>query len=244
MRSVVPALILTPFMAVSSALAGESLNYQDESIQSNYSLGFQIGSDFKSAGMDLNPDAVAQGIRDAFSGADPKVLAKDIHITLMKLRERLTDQERQRTAGETQERLAEGTKFMDENGKREGVITTESGLQYRVINEGTGKSPGPNDMVTVDYRGTLVDGTEFDSSFKRGQPANLRLNGVIKGWTEGLAHVKEGGKVMLFVPPALAYGAHGPLANRTLVFEVTLIAVGQPQPDAATGSDSAPERGK
>ena len=100
-----------------------------------------------------------------------------------------------------------------------------SGLQYKVIREGTGKSPGTNDSVTVDYRGTLINGQEFDSSYRKGEPATFRVNGVIKGWTEALQLMKEGAKWQLFIPPDLAYGRRGPLENQTLIFDVELISV-------------------
>jgi FKBP-type peptidyl-prolyl cis-trans isomerase len=122
---------------------------------------------------------------------------------------------------------------MEENAKKEGVVTTDSGLQYQIIEEGTGKAPSPTDKVTVNYRGTLINGNEFDSSYSRGEPATFQLNGVIKGWTEGLQHIKEGGKIKLFIPPELAYGGRGPLAHRTLVFDVELLSVGDaPEKDS------------
>ena len=114
------------------------------------------------------------------------------------------------------------------------LVTTPSGLQYRILEAGSGKSPGPTDTVTVNYRGTLVNGHEFDSSYDKGKPITFRLNGVIKGWTEGLQHVKEGGKIQLVIPPELAYGNRGPLAHQTLIFDVELISVGKPKAAATT----------
>jgi FKBP-type peptidyl-prolyl cis-trans isomerase FklB len=105
------------------------------------------------------------------------------------------------------------------------VTTTKSGLQYKVVTAGTGRTPGPSDSVTVHYRGTLVDGTEFDSSYKRGQPATFPVSGVIAGWTEALQLMKEGSKYQLVIPPALAYGDRGALANQVLLFDVELIKV-------------------
>jgi FKBP-type peptidyl-prolyl cis-trans isomerase len=123
-----------------------------------------------------------------------------------------------------------GEEFLKENAKKEGVKTLEGGLQYKVLKEGTGKSPKATDTVEVNYRGTLIDGTEFDSSYKRGQTASFPVNRVIKGWTMALQHMKEGSKWMLFIPPDLAYGASGtpggPIGpNQTLIFEVELIKV-------------------
>lgn len=123
-----------------------------------------------------------------------------------------------------------GTQFLAENAKQDGVKTTESGLQFKVIKEGTGKQPKATDTVTVNYKGTHIDGTEFDSSYKRGKPISFPLNGVIKGWTEGVQLMKEGAKYQFFIPSNLAYGASGtpggPIApNETLIFEVELIKV-------------------
>ena len=125
--------------------------------------------------------------------------------------------------------LAAGRQFLEENAKKEGVVTTPSGLQYQVIEEGSGESPGPADTVTVNYRGTLVDGSVFDSSAKHGGPATFKLDAVIKGWSEGLQLMKEGGKAKLFIPQELAYGQRGPLAHRALIFDVELISVGEPE---------------
>jgi FKBP-type peptidyl-prolyl cis-trans isomerase FklB len=119
--------------------------------------------------------------------------------------------------------LAAGRSFLEANAAEPGVVTSASGLQYRILEEGKGKRPGPHDEVTCRYRGTLIDGSEFDSS--GAEPARFRLDGVIQGWTEGLQQIGEGGRIQLFVPPDLAYGKRGPLAHRTLVFDVELIAV-------------------
>jgi len=128
-----------------------------------------------------------------------------------------------------QKNKQEGQAFLDENGKKEGVVVLPSGLQYRIIEAGDGTSPGPTDAVTVHYRGTLLDGTEFDSSYGRGQPATFQTNGVIMGWYEALQLMREGSRWELFVPPDLAYGASGagPIIgpNSTLIFEVELLAV-------------------
>jgi FKBP-type peptidyl-prolyl cis-trans isomerase FklB len=126
------------------------------------------------------------------------------------------------------ETAAEGTAFLAENAKKPGVKTTASGLQYKVITPGTGKKPTAADTVTVNYRGTLIDGAEFDSSYSRGRPATFPLSGVIAGWTEGVQLMQEGGKSELIIPPALAYGDKGELAGQVLVFEIELISVGPP----------------
>jgi FKBP-type peptidyl-prolyl cis-trans isomerase len=151
-------------------------------------------------------------------------------------------EQKQKAAGEKNK--TDGAKFLEENKKKEGVKATASGLQYKVLKEGTGSQPKSTDMVTVNYRGTLIDGTEFDSSYKRGQPATFPLNGVIKGWTEGLQLMKQGSKYQFFVPSNLAYGERsvGPdiAANATLIFEVELLEVKPPPTPAPQASGPAP----
>ena len=124
--------------------------------------------------------------------------------------------------------MATGKAYLAENAKKPGVKTTASGLQYKMVTVGTGKTPAAEDTVTVHYKGTLVDGTEFDSSYKRGEPATFPVNGVIPGWTEALQLLKVGSKVQLVIPPELAYGANGPLANQVLLFDVELLGATAP----------------
>ena len=211
------------------AVAGETLNLDDETARINYSLGYQIGDDFKRQGVEMNADAVVKGIEDALSGAEPLMTPADMRTTLMDLKRRVVAAQKKSAVEQELKTVEEGKQFMEENAKKAGVVTTDSGLQYQIIEEGTGKAPSPTDKVTVNYRGTLINGNEFDSSYSRGEPATFQLNGVIKGWTEGLQHVKEGGKIKLFIPPKLAYGDRGPMAHRTLLFDVELISVGDEQ---------------
>lgn len=221
--------------------AAEALDLENETTRINYSLGYQIGGDFKRQGVEIDAEAVVQGIHDALSGAEPQMPPAEMNATLMELKRKVVAEQRKRRVERELEYIAAGEKFMQENAKKEGVITTESGLQYKVIESGTGKSPGPEEQVTVHYRGTLIDGKEFDSSHKSGQPATFRLNGVIKGWSEGLQLMKEGGKSQLVIPPKLAYGDRGPLGHRTLIFDVELISVGEPPAAAAAAPAAAPE---
>ena len=205
--------------------AGEPLTLDDETARINYSLGYQIGGDFERQGVALNPQAVVKGIEDALSGAEPLMKPDEMRATLTELKRNIVAGQKARKVEKELQHVEEGRKFLEENARKEGVTTTDSGLQYQVIEPGAGKTPGPTDKVTVNYRGTLVNGQEFDSSYSRGKPATFPLNGVIKGWTEGLQLVSEGAKIKLFVPPELAYGDRGPLANRTLIFDVELISV-------------------
>ena len=212
------------------ASAADPVKLDDRSSRISYSLGYQIGGDFKSMDIELDGQAVIKGIEDAMAGADPLMPPKAMHGVLLELKRKSVDSERKKRsqAGREDELryLAEGRQFMEENARKPGVETTASGLQYKIIEPGTGKSPHATDRVTVNYRGALTNGNEFDSSYKRGEPSSFLLNGVIKGWTEGLQLIREGGKIMLVIPPELAYGRRGPLGHRTLVFDVELISVG------------------
>ena len=231
------AVALITVNASGALFAEQPLDLEDETTRINYSLGYQIGGDFKRQNVEMNADAVVQGIRDALSDAAPKLTATEMRTTLTELKRKVVAEQQQRRAKQELELLAEGERFLQENAKQTNVITTASGLQYQMVEQGMGRSPGPTDQVTVHYRGKLIEGREFDSSHKRGKPATFPLNGVIKGWTEGLQLMKEGGKAKLFIPPELAYGSRGPLAHQTLIFDVELMAVGNPSADPAPAAE-------
>jgi FKBP-type peptidyl-prolyl cis-trans isomerase FklB len=232
----VAALLALP---VQTILADDALKLDNETARINYSLGFQIGGDFKNQNIELDPDAVVAGMRDALSGKEPRMPRQEMNDVLVELKHKVVAaQQAQRHASELQQ-VEAGRKFMEENAKKPGVMTTASGLQYKILEPGSGSNPGPTDQVTVNYRGTLIDGHEFDSSYSKGKPITFPLNGVIKGWTEGLQLVKPGGRIELVIPPQLAYGNRGPLAHRTLVFDVELLSVGAPAGPAAA-PQSAP----
>src|SRR6201997_102063 len=202
----------------------KSPQLKDQKDKVSYSIGMQIGFNLARQKVDVNPDILAAGIKDALANK-PQLTPDQVKDVMAQFEKDM--EQKQKELGEKNK--TEGTKFLEENKKKPGVKTTASGLQYKLIKEGTGAQPKATDMVTVSYRGTLIDGTEFDSSYKRGQPATFPLNGVIKGWTEGLQLMKQGSKYQFFVPSNLAYGerAVGPdiAPNATLVFEVELIDV-------------------
>ncbi len=226
MKTIVTLLALSLSLPLASALAEEeSLVLSDETARINYSVGYQIGGDFKRQGVELDAESVVRGIADALSGAQPKLSQPEMHETLVALKRKIVAQGRAQSAAESEAIQRSGTAFLEENKTREGVHTTDSGLQYKVLRQGTGRSPKPGDTVKVNYRGTTVDGKEFDSSFSRGEPATFNINGVIPGWTEGLQLMKAGGRYGLYVPSGLAYGNRGPLAFQTLIFEIELLEV-------------------
>jgi FKBP-type peptidyl-prolyl cis-trans isomerase FklB len=202
------------------------LELKDQKDKESYSLGYQFGQNLKSQGVDLNLDVYTSGMRDAFGGKDPQMTLGEIRSTIASLQQRLMAAQQKEQAAKN---LVESRAFLAENGKKEGIKTLPSGLQYKVLTEGSGKMPKAEDTVTVNYKGTLIDGTEFDSSYKRGQPATFQVKGVIKGWTEALQLMKEGSKWQLFIPPELAYGERGAGRdigpNSTLIFEVELLSI-------------------
>lgn len=208
----------------------------------NYTIGYRFGAEFKRQGIDLDPDLVAKGFRDAVEGKEPLMNPKDMASTWADLRKKTIAAQRKEQKELAAKQLAEGEAFLAENGKKQGVVTLPSGLQYQVIKEGTGKSPAATDNVTVHYRGTLIDGREFDSSLKRGKPATFPLDRMIPGWTQALPLMREGAKWKLFLPAKLGYGERGAgpaiPPNAVLIFELELISVqpaGQP-PRKGAGS--------
>jgi FKBP-type peptidyl-prolyl cis-trans isomerase FklB len=195
----------------------------------SYAIGLNIGKSFRKDSVDVNSTVFARGVRDAITGAKPLLTDEELKTVLTELQAELKKRQDDTTrlAGETNQKA--GETFLAENKAKEGVVVLPSGLQYKIITAGTGPKPAETDSVVCNYRGTLLDGTEFDSSFKRGQPATFPVNGVIKGWTEALQLMPVGSKWQLFVPPDLAYGARGAGGeigpNATLVFEVELISI-------------------
>ena len=218
-----PVLIVVLLSGVS--FAGEPVQLKDENERLSYSYGFHFAETLKREGVNINKDTFLKGIQDALSGVKPQITQEEMGAVvkefqkkkqLAKLRERQIKKDLTRK---------EGKEFLAENGKKPGVVTLPSGLQYKVIKGGTGRSPGPNDEVTVNYRGTLINGNEFDSSYRKGKPATFRVDRVIKGWSDALQLMKEGDKWQLFIPPDLAYRRRGPLEDQTLIFDVELISV-------------------
>jgi FKBP-type peptidyl-prolyl cis-trans isomerase FklB len=216
------ALALTP-----AAADEETTPLADENARINYAVGYQVGGDFKRQGLDLDLDIVVRGVADALAGTEPAMTEAEMREALQEVQQQVTAARQAKAEADAAEQRAAGQAFLDENKGKEGVQVTESGLQYKILESGTGRQPGPTDQVKVHYRGTRIDGTEFDSSYERGKPAEFRLDRVIKGWTEGLQLMKEGGKAQFFIPSELAYGERGRLGNQTLIFDVELIEVGQ-----------------
>jgi FKBP-type peptidyl-prolyl cis-trans isomerase len=193
-----------------------------------YIIGMDIGKSLKQQGAELDLDALFDAIRATYNEealAMTPEEAATIREEFIAKRRAEAEAERQSAAATN---AAEGDKFLLENRVKDGVVVTDSGLQYKVVTMGDGAKPAATDTVTVHYRGTLLDGTEFDSSFSRNQPATFQLNQVIPGWTEGVQLMPVGSKFMFYIPPNLAYGPNGggPIGpNATLIFEVELLGI-------------------
>ena len=208
--------------------AADKLELKDQKDRESYSLGYQFGQNMKAQGVELNLKVYTSGIEDALRGTNPTLSEEEIHKTISDLQKRIATAQQKELKGKADKNLADAKVFMEENKKKEGVKTLPSGLQYKILTEGSGKTPKATDEVTVNYKGSLIDGREFDNSYKRGTPANFRVDKVIRGWTEGLQLMKEGSKWELFIPPELGYGERGagPVPpNSALIFEVELISV-------------------
>ena len=212
-----------------SAFAEERPTLKDSRDKVSYSIGLDIGATLKKQKIDVNTDALSAGFKDALSGTKPLMTDDQVKETMTAFSKELMEKQQAATKEAAQKNAAEGEKFLAENKSTPGVKTTASGLQYKVLKEGTGASPKETDTVVTNYRGTLINGTEFDSSYKRNEPVTFPVNGVIKGWTEALQLMKKGSKYQLFVPAGLAYGPRGAGQdigpNQTLIFEVELVDI-------------------
>lgn len=223
--SVLVLILLT--VTAPLVVAGDKPESLEERI--SYGIGINIGRDFKNQEIEVVPELVARGIKDVLTGETTLMTDEEVKETIAELQKKVQAKQEamRKVQGEANKKA--GDEFLAANAKQKGVKTTDSGLQYLVIEPGNGKTPAATDKVKVNYRGMLVDGTEFDSSYKRGNPVEFPVNGVIKGWTEALQMMKEGAKYQLFIPAELAYGdrgagpAIGP--NSTLIFDVELLAV-------------------
>jgi FKBP-type peptidyl-prolyl cis-trans isomerase FklB len=209
----------------------------------SYALGMNLGTSLKKQSVAVDPNILARGLKDALGGGKTALTEDQARATLMEVQTemRKKQQEQMQQAGAANKK--EGDAFLAANKSKDGVITLPSGLQYKILTPGTGPKPTASDSVVCNYRGTLINGTEFDSSYKRGQPATFPVNGVIKGWTEALQLMPVGSKWQLFVPSDLAYGERSPspeiTPDSTLIFEVELLSI---QNKSADQTPPAPDK--
>ena len=227
----ITALATLAMLAGVSVLGADSTDLKDAKQKLSYSIGTEVGAGLKKQGIDIDPKAFSAGLADALVG---KLQLSDAEIkqALNSARTQLMAKQQAKQQADAAVNAKASEAFLAANGKKEGVKTTASGLEYKVLKSGTGKTPTLKDTVKVHYQGTLIDGTVFDSSIQRGEPVVFPLDGVIPGWTEALQLMKEGDKFQLFIPPKLAYGAAGAGdkigPNAVLIFEVELIDIEKP----------------
>ena len=221
--------VLAAVMFCVPAGAAEKASLETQQDRISYGIGVGVARNLKSQEIQVDLDAVMQGMKDTLSGRKLLMTETDLQKTMTDFQAGLTQKQLQARQLEAEKNKKEGEAYLAANAAKEGVVTLPSGLKYRIIKAGEGRTPTDKDQVECHYRGYLIDGTEFDSSYQRGTPATFKVNGVIPGWTEALKLMPAGSKWRLFIPPQLAYGAAGAGRtigpNATLVFEVQLLAV-------------------
>ena len=219
-----------PTATAKSAAGGTMTSLKDKA---SYSIGNNIGAGLKKQGVDLNLELFMQGLREGLAGSESKLTKEEMEAVFEQFQKQVVD-------NQTKKNEQEGQAFLAANKKKQGVKVTDTGLQYKVIKAGKGKKPAKSDVIRAHYRGTFPDGTEFDSSLERGQPATFAVNQVIAGWTEALQQMPVGSKWQLAIPPDLAYGPEGYAPaigpNATLVFEIELLGIEQPKTRLPAGS--------
>lgn len=220
-------------------LAGTNV-LSTEKARVSYAIGMTFGHNFQAQGIEVDPDSLVRGLNDLLSGGKTLLTQQEMSETLTAFQKTLAAKQRQLREAVAVKNKTEGEAFLATNKNNSVVVTLPDGLQYIVITNGNGTLPASNDVVTVNYRGTLLDGTEFDSSYKRGQPAQFPVGNVIHGWTEALQQMKVGSKWQLFIPAQLAYGEQGRPGippNSVLIFDVELLAAEHPKPPEPLTSD-------
>jgi FKBP-type peptidyl-prolyl cis-trans isomerase FklB len=219
------------------------LTLKTQKEKASYAIGLNIGKSMHKDSVDVDPNIVLRGMKDGLAGNKPLLTDDEARATMVALQTDLRKKQEEKMLVQGEDNKKEGETFLADNKTKDGVVTLPSGLQYKILKEGTGPKPAATDTVVCNYKGTLLDNTEFDSSYKRGQPATFPVSGVIKGWTEALQLMPVGSKWQLFIPSDLAYGARGGPGggigpNATLVFEVELMSI-QPKAEVQTPKPTA-----
>jgi len=233
-----------PATGTKAAAAPLALKTQKDKF--SYSLGMKMGESLHKQSVPVDPAIFARGLKDGLAGGKTQLSDDEAQAAIMQVQNEMRQKQQEKMQAEGAANKKEGEDFLAANKSKEGVVTLPSGLQYKILTEGTGPKPTASDTVVCNYRGTLINGTEFDSSYKRGQPATFPVGGVIKGWTEALQLMPVGSKWQLFIPSDLAYGERGPSPeigpDSTLIFEVELMSIEDKNKDA--NKDKAPDAGK
>lgn len=228
-------LVLLPLLLTAGQLVAAPANTAQlatDSAKQSYSIGYDFGQNIQQNLSDIELKLFVHGLEDAFQKKAPLMKKEDMATAIQTYREKLMAKQQKEQEAKSASNKKASEEFLVANKTKKGVVTLPSGLQYVVLADGTGKAPAADDTVTVHYRGTLINGEEFDSSYRRNEPATFAVSGVIKGWTEALQLMKEGAKWQLFIPPQLAYGERGMGAigpNELLIFEVELVKVAPKQ---------------
>ena len=230
MRGTVGILAVAAFLGTAAGgFAADPPAFKSEREKTSYALGVEMGNNLKRQGIDIDSALLAQGIKDALAGGTMLLDEAAVRETVMAFQKSLMAKQQEAQKAVSAKAKAEGDAFLAANGKKEGVVTLPSGLQYKVITAGSGAMPKASDTVSVHYRGRLIDGTEFDSSYSRNEPASFPVGRVIPGWTEALQLMKVGSKWELYIPAGLGYGDRGASAQippgATLIFEVELLEI-------------------
>jgi FKBP-type peptidyl-prolyl cis-trans isomerase FklB len=216
-------------LLVPQVQAADTVTIKSQKEKVSYTLGIDVAKSLKQLGVEVDTDIFIKGVKDALTGTKPLLTDDEMQNVMTTFKQEMSAKQVEKMKALGEKNKKEGEAFLAENKKKSGVKTTASGLQYKVIKEGTGKTPKKTDKVNCNYQGTLIDGTEFDSSYKRGQAATFPVEGVIPAWTEALQMMKVGSKWQLFVPAKLGYGERGagPLIgpNAVLVFTVELLSI-------------------
>jgi FKBP-type peptidyl-prolyl cis-trans isomerase len=231
---ILPAYAQDPAAAVPAeaqpAAEKSAVALNDEVDRLSYILGVQIGKSLKQLDTEIRMEVFTGAIQDVLAGRAPAMSEEEIQKAMAEFQTKMVAQQKEKRAKDGEQNIAAAKAYLEENGKKEGVVTLPSGLQYKVITEGAGEKPKETDTVSVHYKGTLIDGTQFDSSYDRNEPATFALNQVIKGWTESLQLMPVGSKWQVVIPPDLGYGEMGNRSippNALLIFEVELLEIKQ-----------------
>lgn len=227
------SIFLCSALFTTAALAAGKSSSKGNQDKSSYALGYQFGQSLAGFGAEVNVESFSKGFADALAGKPGIMSKEELQKTVAEFEQTLRTKMESKKRDQADVNQKEGKAFLEANAKKSGIKVLPSGLQYQVMTEGKGKSPKATDVVKTHYRGTLINGKEFDSSYARKEPAEFPVNGVIKGWTEALQLMKEGSKWKLFIPSELAYGTQGAGPdigpNSTLIFEVELLSIKTPE---------------
>ena len=229
------AAVAASLLAIPSSVRADDAFKTDQD-KVSYSMGVDMGRNLQKQGIEIEPDLLLQGLKDGIAGGTMKMTDEQMQTTMQTFIQGMREKAQTKEKAQGEENKTKGDAFLEENKKKDGWKTTPSGLQYKVITTGTGDKPKATDTVVTQYRGTTIVGTEFDSSYKRNEPAEFPVNAVIPGWTEALQLMTVGSKWQLAIPSSLAYGENAPPQigpNSVLLFDVELVAIKKPDANAS-----------